>query len=356
MVFKIHAASLSFIIVSSACFLPSACGNAQKTTAAADALKPAVITEKVIFDTDDPAIWINAKATAQSLIIGTDKEAGGGLYAFDLNGKIVSKVLGLNRPNNVDIVYGFTLNGLAVDLAVTTERRSNTVRFFTVPGFEPVDGGGLPVFAGEAENGPMGVATYYAPDKSRQIIISRKSGPSGSYLWQYKLLEEKGKVVLQLVRKFGNFSGKKEIESIAVDNELGYVYYSDEQFGIRKYYADPSRGNEELAVFGQNEFKEDNEGISIYKFDDGTGYILVSDQGANRFNIYPREGTEGNAHLHRQIASLPFSTMESDGSETTSLSLPGFKGGLFVAMSTNKTFHYYRWADIAARAGLRINH
>ncbi len=44
-----------------------------------------------------------------------------------------------------------------------------------------------------------------------------------------------------LVRKFGLFSGKKEIESIAVDDALGYVYYSDEGYGVRKYYADPSK-------------------------------------------------------------------------------------------------------------------
>ncbi len=67
-------------------------------------------------------------------------------------------------------------------------------------------------------------------------------------------------VSAKLIRKFGRFSGKKEIESIAVDNELGYVYYSDEQFGIRKYYADPEKGDNEVAVFGQGDYKEDNEG------------------------------------------------------------------------------------------------
>ncbi len=76
----------------------------------------------------------------------------------------------------------------------------------------------------------------------------------------------------------------------------------------------PQKGNDELAVFGMNEFKDDNEGISIYKFDDGTGYILVSDQGANRFNIYPREGADNNnPHEHALIATLPFSTSQSDG-------------------------------------------
>ena len=57
---------------------------------------------------------------------------------------------------------------------------------------------------------------------------------------------------------------------------------------MRKYYADPEKGNEELAFFAQEGFSDDHEGISIYKLDDSTGYILVSDQGANLFHVFPR--------------------------------------------------------------------
>jgi hypothetical protein len=32
--------------------------------------------------------------------------------------------------------------------------------------------------------------------------------------------------------------------------------------------------------------------------------------------------------------------------------LPGFPGGLFVAMSADRTFHFYAWDDLAAAAGL----
>jgi 3-phytase len=163
------------------------------------------------------------------------------------------------------------------------------------------------------------------------------------YLEQYWLNDDgAGNVTGQLVRKFGRYSGKKEIEAIAVDNELGYVYYCDEQVGIRKYHADPDKGSGELAFFGQGEYKEDNEGISIYKFKNGTGYILVSDQSSNRFNVYLREGSKGAPHLHNRLASVPVAANQSDGSDVTSVSLPGFKGGLFAAMSDDKTFQFYR--------------
>ncbi len=327
----------------------------EKDSVITTALKPAVITDTVEFDTDDPAIWINPEDPAQSLIIGTDKETGGGLYVFNLQGKIVNKVTGLNRPNNVDIALGLNLEGKPTDVAVTTERKANRIRIYSIPGMKAVDGGGIEVFQGEANRDPMGIACYKrSPDGTIFVIVGRKSGPQEGYLWQYKLVAKNGKADLELVRKFGKYSGKKEIESIAVDNELGFVYYSDEQVGIRKYYADPEKGNEELALFGQGEFKEDNEGISIYRLDAATGYILVSNQADTSFNIYAREGTSQQPHQHTLLAKVPVSALESDGSEMTSVSLPGFEGGLFVAMSTDKTFHYYRWKDIAERAGLKV--
>jgi 3-phytase len=43
--------------------------------------------------------------------------------------------------------------------------------------------------------------------------------------------------------------------------------------------------------------------------------------------------------------------LESDGSEGTTFSLPGYESGLFVAMSTDKTFHYYRWQDFVKYSG-----
>jgi len=70
---------------------------------AKNAIKPKLITEKTPHDTDDPAIWIHPTNTSSSLIIGTDKDSDGGLYLYDLNGKIIKKSIPLKRPNNVDV-------------------------------------------------------------------------------------------------------------------------------------------------------------------------------------------------------------------------------------------------------------
>lgn len=315
-------------------------------------LLPRVVTEPVKHDTDDPAIWINPADPAQSLVIGTDKDTDGALYVFDLHGKIVRTVPGLKRPNNVDLVTGFHLGGKEVAIAVTTEREEKRLRVFTVPEMTCVDRGDLVVFDGDANRAPMGVALYRRPrDGAVFAIVGGKAGPADGYLGQYRLDDDgSGHVKMTLVRQFGAYSGKKEIEAIAVDAELGYVYYSDEQHGVRKYAADPEApdANRELALFATSGFAGDHEGISIWKRPNGTGYVIVSDQQANKFWLFPREGTPGHPHEHRAVKIVDASTLESDGSDVTAQPLgERFPHGLFVAMSEGRVFHFYGWEQIA---------
>ena len=87
----------------------------------------------------------------------------------------------------------------------------------------------------------MGVALYRRPkDGAIFAIVGRKNGPKSGYLWQYRLEDDgRGNVRALKIREFGQFSGTGEIEAIAVDDELGYVYYADEGNGIHKWHADP---------------------------------------------------------------------------------------------------------------------
>ena len=322
-----------------------------------DVLRPVVVTEQVTGDSDDPAIWIHPTDPAKSLILGTDK--AGYLYTFDLAGKILPDRTqkGLSRPNNVDIEQGVMLDGQPMDVAIVTERDGGRVRMYRLPEVTPIDGGGIEVFAGDPPDlrTPMGVALYHRPtDGALFAIVSRKTGPTDGYLWQYRITGNgQGGVRLDKVRQFGAFSGGEgEIEAIAVDDDSGYVYYSDEWAAVRKYPADPDAPNaaQPLATLGTTGFREDREGISIYKTGPKTGYILVSDQQANVFRVYPREGTSAGPHDHPEIGVIPVSTMESDGSEVTSTPLgAAFPQGLFVAMSEGKVFQIYKWEDLAAR-------
>lgn len=316
-------------------------------------IQPSIITDTVKWDSDDPAIWVNPIDRSKSLIIGTDKHSDGAIYAFDLNGKIIKRVGGLQRPNNVDIAYGFLMNGQSVDIAVVTEREAQRLRIFSLPDLNPLDRGDLIVFNGDKNRAPMGIALYKRPtDNAFFTFVGGKSGPPDGYIGQYRLeCDNKATIRIDLVREFGHYSGVKEIESIAVDAELGYVYYSDEKVGVHQYYADPDAvgADKELSLFADHGFVSDHEGISIYKTNKNKGYILVSDQQANRFWIYSRNGVRRNPFDHQLLKVIKVAAIESDGSDVTSCPLPGFPSGLFVAMSNEKTFHLYDWKDIAGK-------
>lgn len=346
-------------VVASIFFLMNGCQPKSQPLPSANQqpISPKLITEKVNVDSDDPAIWLHPTDRSQSLILGTDKgdPAPGALYVFNLQGKILADkvVRDLARPNNVDVEYGLMLNGVEKDIAVVTQKYSNKIRIFSLPDMNAIDGGGLEVFAGVPNVEPMGVSLYKRPrDGAIFVILSRKQGPTnGSYLWQYRIEDDgSGNVKATKIREFGIWSGKGEIEAIAVDDSLGYVYYSDEWFGIRKYAADPDApdANRELTVFCTTGFARDREGISIYQINDGTGYIIVSDQQANTFHFYKREGEPDDPHNHQLVTVLKLSTDGCDGVEVTNAVLSEkFPEGLFIAMSEKGVFHFYSWPDIA---------
>lgn len=310
-------------------------------------IAPDVITEKTINDTDDPAIWINPKDASKSIVFGTDKKTNGAIYAFDLNGKIIENktIRNIKRPNNVDLAYGFKLNdSTKVDVIAFTEREKQQIRLFSVPDMKPLDNGGFKVFTDATEpefNLPMGIALYKSPKTEKlYAIVSRKTGPLENYLYQYEISADTTGIQSKMVRKFGKFSGKKEIEAIAVDNEFGFVYYSDEQHCIRKYNAEPDASSEEISCFGGDKFLEDIEGIAIAKTDAKNGYIIVSNQQQGEFNIFDRQ-------TNKFIKAINLTTLETDGCDVVTVPLgEKFPNGLFVAMNDTKEFYFYDFKKI----------
>ncbi|MFB3904626.1 MAG: phytase [Acidobacteriota bacterium] len=332
----------------------------------------ALSTASVPDDPDDPAIYINPVDPSQSLILGTNKVRApqGALVVFGLDGKVRQTISPLDRPNNVDVEYGLLLGGQPADIAVLTERLQHRLRVFVI-GRDGVlrDVGsetGLKVLEGrqgEASE-PMGISLYKRPrDGAVFAIVAPKTGPAQGYLWQYRLSDDgTGKVKAEKVREFGSFSGGEgEIEAVAVDDALGYVYYGDELDGIHKYHADPDhpQAAAELARFGTEGFQGDREGIAIYARDDGTGYVVCTDQldGNSRYRIFRREGAPGNPHDHSEVVKVVRGGADAtDGLEVTSSSLgPRFPGGLMVAMNSGpRNFLVFRWDDVANAGSVKL--
>lgn len=331
-------------------FLALIACNSENKKVMEEAVNPIIVTDKTPNDTDDPAIWYNSVNPEKSLILGTDKgDSTGGIFVFDLEGKLDTalSITNLERPNNIDIEYGFQFQGKNMDIAVFTERGKDMIRVISLPDCKFIDRGGIPVFEDDSLRSPMGIALY--KDKNSQFFafVGRKDGPVEGYIYQYQLMANDSAVSGVKVRALGKFSKKKEIEAIVVDDELGYVYYSDENVGVRKYYADAEKGNQELALFAQSGIMEDHEGLSIYQEKSGNGYIILSDQQANKFHLFTRQGSKSNPHDHQLVRIVSAQTEESDGSDILNMALNStFPNGIFVAMSTDKTFQFYRADDI----------
>jgi 3-phytase len=342
------------------------CGCAQGSAADDASLRPIRATAAVADDADDPAVWVNSADPSRSLILGTNKVAapGGGLYVFALDGRVKQVVAPLDRPNNVDVEYGFQSRSGPIDIAVVTERFQHRLRVFRVTesGVVPLDEGrGIAVMEGETGEArmPMGVALYKRPrDGTIFAIVAPKTGPTTGYLWQYRLdvdpASDADVARGTFVRRFGNFSGSGEIEAVAVDDALGYVYYADEEYAVHKWHADPDHPDaaRELAAFGRDEFKGQREGIGIFTRSDGSGYIVTSDQieGASELHIYPRDGRPGRPHEHDPpIAVLTTPADSTDGVDIEPMGLSGeFARGLLVMMnSRDRNFQLYSWDDVA---------
>lgn len=309
-------------------------------------VKPVLVTQAVTEDPDDPAIWVNAKDPAKSLILGTNKvkAPNGALVVFGLDGKIRQTISGIDRPNNVDVEYGLG----RIDIAVLTERLKNRLAVFSV------DATGVKAIGTiDSCPEPMGIGLYKRPkDGAIFAIVSpkgRANSPRENYLCQYRLEMKDSAISGKLVRRFGSFSGSKEIEAVVVDDEAGIVYYSDEGAGIRKYSADPDHpdADREIAIFGQQGFRGDREGLALYIQPDGKGFLIATDQlpGNSEYHVFSRTDRNKELFVFRGGADT------TDGIEATSANLgPKFPHGLFVAMNAGpKNFLVYRWEDIMRR-------
>jgi 3-phytase len=105
---------------------------------------------------DTPDIWVHPTDPERSLVIATDKK--GALMVYDLDGRLRQTVSINSRPNDVSVLYGFTLGGETVDLAVAgcrplnghgvkvwvIDAEADTLRDVTVGGVIPVFGGTVP--------------------------------------------------------------------------------------------------------------------------------------------------------------------------------------------------------------------
>ena len=275
---------------------------------------------------DDPAIVINFSNPAQSLIFGTDKRAG--VYLYNLSGEKISYA-SLGEINNIDVrqadnkIYVAASNRTAQSIEFwefnQQEFFKNNVysdNFFdlstqsiTIPTNIDVYG----ICAGLIDGVPI-------------VFITEDKGPRVE-LW-----------VPQTRTLIGTFSNGGESEGCVFDDENKTVFISEEEVnGVLKTY---NLNNEFpfespfIVDSREGNIGGDPEGLTIYKTSEKEGYILLSSQGDNKYNVYNR------IYPHEFISSFTIDddpqgidgTSETDGIDVTNYNLRGkFSKGLFVA-------------------------
>jgi 3-phytase len=304
-------------------------------------------------DADDPAVWVDPADPARSIVIGTLKEAG--LDVYRLDGRRVQHIAAPGAPsedaavgrfNNVDVVYGFELNGRKTDLAVVSDRGRDRIRAYAIdpaavaagrpPLKDVTAAGAAPVFAAsEAEvddqHTAYGLAAY-SDDDGAHVVVSQRSKTRVRLL---RLEDRGGRVgyrtedTLALPSTFRLPNGTDwtpcadpgegpQVEGMAVDQEEHVLYAAQEDVGLWRIDLDDEEfetpqlvdrvreygtpwtydAEEEECVldtandpgFGGQHLSADAEGAAVYHAADGTGYVLASSQGDDTFAVYERDG------------------------------------------------------------------
>jgi 3-phytase len=296
---------------------------------------------------DDPAVWIHPTSPSESLVVGTDKQAG--LAVYGLDGRERQFVPG--AVNNVDVRYQFPLGGELVDLVVTSRNADSTLG---VLGVDPVarrleDVAAGPLAAGIAV---YGLCLYRSPWTGRlYAFVDSKAGA----VRQFELVDDgTGRVVHRLVRSFA-IGG--ETEGCVADDANGFVYIGEENFGIWRYGAEPLASGRTLvaATNPAGPLVADVEGLTIYPTANGGGYLIASSQGSSTYVVYDRLPPHAFRGRFRIVDFGGIDgTSDTDGIDVASVALgPLFPGGAFLAQDNenpgfNQNFKIVPWPAIAA--------
>lgn len=349
------------LLMLSAVFL-TACNVARQDANAASNARPvfaSVETEPVANSgdaADDPAIWIHPNDPARSRVIGTDKKYG--LDIYDLNGKRVQS-LPDGRMNNVDLRYDFQLDGASVAIVAATNRTDKSIALYAVDAsghLRDVADGKIPT--GMAD--PYGLCMYR--NRTGDYFVFANDADSGNYK-QWKLQARGNKVGATVVRELAVGS---QAEGCAADDATGRLYIAEEDVGLWRYCAEPNGSSERVAIdtVKGGHLADDAEGVTIFYGAGKQGYLIVSSQGSNDYNVYRRDGDNAFIGKFAIVASNGGidGTSDTDGIDVTSTPLgSAFPRGVFIAQDGDNTspdaaqnFKLVPWERIAKALNLPL--
>lgn len=255
-------------------------------------VKPSAETPQVITKgdaADDPAIWLNNLSTSNSLIFGTDKKSG--VYTYDLDAKKIGYTK-LGNINNIDLrsvnldefgtytfIFASNRTTSTLDLWIYEDKAMDALAKSKNFNIEK-----NPSFKGTANMIVYGVCAGYDQEFGVIAFITEDEG-SRVQMWSYS---ESG---LSLLKTFNNANAGQS-EGCVYDDENRTLFISEEQDrGILRAYKINSNldfSNPTIIDSRSGNIDDDPEGVTIYKTSTNDGFILLSSQGDNSFNVYSR--------------------------------------------------------------------
>jgi 3-phytase len=289
---------------------------------------------------DDPAIWVHPRDPALSTIVATDKQ--GGLAVYDLAGRQLQYLAG-GRPDNVDLRAGFALGGGRVTLVAASDRSDDSVDLLRI---DVATRRLVPVSSFRSGLDVYGICLYRSRRAGTSVFVNSKSGD----VEQWRVGASGATVAARRVRAF-DVGGT--VEGCVADDALGRLYIAEEDRGIWRYGAEPGAGSRRALVDhtgAGGHLEADVEGLAIAAGPRGTGHLVASSQGDDRFAVYRRGGRNAYVRSFRVQASAGIDAVsDTDGLDVTPRALgPRFPRGLFVAQDgdngdDNQNFKLVRW-------------
>ncbi len=240
---------------------------------------------------DDAAIYANPDNPELSVVIADDKDdAAGGIGVFDMQGKLL-QFRQEGKIGNVDLRTGFPFGGADIVLVGANNRTYDTIQFWS---FDAATRRlGEPIGETATGNAPnYGFCLYHSAATGQfHAFVTQQTGES--VVEQYQLSESGGQLAATLVRSFAMGS---ITEGCVADDQLGRLYVAQEDVGLWRYGAEPTDGDERVAVaeVGDGHVVADLEGVGLALGPGTSGYLVVSIQSESRFVTYDRET---NAYL-----------------------------------------------------------
>jgi 3-phytase len=298
----------------------------------------------------------------------------------------------LQRFNNVDVQYDFAIAGRKVDIAVASDRIGDQLRVWridrsrTAPLTDITDAEMPRVFAtrpdpadrvagtlpnpDDGKRTAYGLALYRDRTAGRYFALVTQAGEAVVAKWEL-VATQAGRVSARFVKEWrfpythqgqdltheekGNpaRSFSPQFEGLVVDQQTGIAYAGQEDVGIWRIHLKGGRDEAEAKPFvatrafdPASPLARDVEGLTIYYGVGGAGYLIASSQGAahgknpvpipeldDSFAVFAREGDNrylGSFRLVANTAKGIDAVQECDGADVTSVSLPGFPGGLLI--------------------------